>query len=88
MSRPSKVLKENAGNLSSVHHDETASEVLDFVAAGAVMECRSALVKGHAAARAAFAKHRASVDPILAQALETVGTYTTKEVTSIFTSPF
>jgi hypothetical protein len=59
------------------------SEVMNLSAAAATIECRLALVKSPEAARAALAKHRASITPELAQALEIVGSYTTLKV--IFT---
>jgi len=50
--------------------------------AAAAVVCRSALVKSPAASRAALAKHRAVIDPALAEILETVGNYP-EEVTLI-----
>ena len=68
------------GAQSSVNNGESASEVIDLTAAGASLECQSALVEGSARARAALAKHRAYIPAELARALETVGSYTTNEV--------
>jgi len=47
---------------------------LDFSAA-IVLACRSASVKSPAASRSALAKHRAVIDPGLAEILEKVGNY-------------
>jgi len=58
---------------------------MNLAAAAASSECQSALVESPAAARAAHAKHRASIIPELARALEKVGSYATNEVT--FTQP-
>ena len=52
-----------------------------ITAAASLVECQSALAKGPAAARAALAKHRTLIASELARALETVGSYTTIEVT-------
>jgi len=81
MSRPLKIPKNAADAHSSVSSGESVSEVLNLTAAGALLECQSALVEGPAAARAALAKHGASIPSELARALETVGSYTTIEVT-------
>jgi len=51
-----------------------------LTAAAASPECQSALAEGPAAARAALAKHGASIPDELARALETVGSYATNEV--------
>jgi len=49
---------------------------MNLTAAATLMVCRSALAKSPAVSRAAFAKHRESIDPELAKTLETVGSYT------------
>ena len=59
---------------------------VDTTAAIALVVCRRAMVKGPAASRAAIAKHRKSIDPELAKALETVGSYT-NEVCLLDCSP-
>jgi len=81
MSRPLEIPKNAADAQSSVHCGESAPEVLNLATAGALLECQSALVEGPAAARAALAKHGASIPSELALALEIVGSYTTIEVT-------
>ena len=49
---------------------------MNLTSAAASLECQSALVEGPAAARAALAKHGASIASELALALEKVGSYT------------
>jgi len=51
------------------------------------LECQSALVEGPAAARAALAKHGASIPAELVRALEIVGSYTLDNV-SFIVNPF
>jgi len=58
-----------------------------LTAAAAHLKCQSALVEGPAAARAALAKHGASIPAELAQALEIVGGYATNEVSFTVTPP-
>ena len=81
MSRPLKISKNAADARSSVHCGESAPEVLNLATPGASLECQLALVEGPAAARAALAKHGVSIPAELVRALETVGSYTTVEVT-------
>ena len=81
MSRPLEIPKNAADAQSSVHCGESAPEVLNLATAGASLECQLALVEGPAAARAALAKHGVSIPAELVRALETVGSYTTFEVT-------
>lgn len=45
---------------------------------GILAACRAALIKTPAASRNALARHRSSIDPALAKALEVVGSYTCK----------
>jgi hypothetical protein len=77
----------NLGTQSLVIYGESASEVVSLTAAAALLECRLALVVGPAAARAALAKHEASIAPDLAVALKVVGSYETNEVTFTVTLP-
>jgi hypothetical protein len=87
MSRPLKIPKNAADAHSSVSSGESTSEVLNLTAAGASLECQSALVDGPAAARAALAKHGVSIPTELVRALEAVGSYTMNEV-SFTVNPF
>jgi hypothetical protein len=80
MTRPSEVPGNHVGAQSSVNEGESPFEVMNLTAAAASSECQTALTEGPAAARAALAKHRASIPPELARALETVGSYTINEV--------
>jgi len=66
--------------------DGREDDALDFKAATTVV-CRSALIKSPAASRAALAKHRAFIDPSLAETLEIVGNYP-DEVTCVDHSIF
>jgi len=81
MSRPLKIPKNAADAQSPAHCGESAPEVLNLATARASLECKSALVEGPAAARAALAKHGASIPSELVRALGIVGSYTTFEVT-------
>ena len=72
----------------SVNDGEIAPEVMNLTAAAASSECQTALVEGPAAARTALAKHGASIPAELSQALETVGSYATNEVSFIVPPPF
>ena len=87
MSRPLRIPKNAADAQSSVHCGESAPEVLNLATAGALLECQSALVEGPAAARAALAKHGASIPAELVRALEIVGSYTLDNV-SFIVNPF
>ena len=72
MSRPSKIQKTNVGARSSVNNGESAPGVMNLTAAAAPStECLTALAEGPTAARAALAKHRASIPPELARVLNT-----------------
>jgi len=51
-------------------------------ASAVLAACRAALVEGPAASRAAFTKHQASIDSVLYQALEVVGSYDLEVVTA------
>ena len=75
MPRPLKASKKIAGVQSSLNGQGTAG-AMNSAAAATLMVCRSALVKSPAASRAAVAKHRESIGPDLAKALEIVGSYT------------
>lgn len=72
-----------------MNYGESASEVMILTAAAmALLECRSALVEGQEAARASHEKHGGFIARELAQALQTVGSYTTNEVILGRPSPF
>ena len=83
MFRPLRIPKSSVGAHPSVIREVRATEFMHFAAAAASLECRSALVKGPAAANAVLMMHRALLAPELVQALEIVGSYTTLKV--IFT---
>jgi hypothetical protein len=85
MIRPLKTPKMN--DEKSVNYDESESEAMNLAVAAATLECRSALVNSRSAARAALTKHRSSIAHELAQALETVESYTTNEVSFTHTNP-
>ena len=76
------------GAQSPAHYIAGASVVMNMIAAAALLECRSTLVEGPAAANAALTEHRALIAPELAQALETVGSYPSIGVMFIVTCRF
>lgn len=55
--------------------EEEAEAFLNMPAAATLVLCRRALVRSPAASHAALANHQASINPELAKALETVGSY-------------
>ena len=72
-----KIPKMNTGDQPLGVFAEKLSEVMNLTAASVSLGCQTALVKSPTAARAALAKHRASIaTELLAQALEKVGSYT------------
>ena len=79
MSRPVKIPKNIVSAESAVNCGESVPGVMNLTAAAALLECRSALVGGPAAARVALAKHRTLIAHELAQALDAVGSYATNE---------
>jgi len=87
MSRPLKIRKIAVDAQSSVNCGESASDIMNLTAAAALLTCRSALIEGRAAARAALIKHQALITRGLAQALEEVGSYPTNEVTFTVNPP-
>lgn len=77
----------NAVNIKT--GSQSLAEEMDFFraemkAAGVQAVCLAALVKGPSASRAALAKHRSSIEPDLAKALETVGGYELKVISISF----
>jgi len=99
MSAPSKpiaiqasiisISQQNIADISyTVKSDEGASEAMTLTAAAeTLMVCRAALVKSPAASRFALTKHRASIDPTVAKALEMVGSYTNGNAIRHFMKP-
>ena len=81
MSLTLKVPENAADAQSPAHCGESAPEVLNLATPGASLECQSALVEGPAAARAALAKHGASIPSELVRALGIMGSYSTIKVT-------
>jgi hypothetical protein len=82
---------EPSGKKARIDHSAsagTAGEALSFTAASTFVVCRLALARSPATCRAVLAKHREFINSELIKALETVGSYSIKVVSSTPLSPF